>query len=184
MLTKDPELIHALSLAKTLTMPEVLFLAEYLEKKRPKRILEFGTQYGCSAFAFKKISDRFDLGIEVHSWDIHDQRKPELKDAFTFHCENFMNINFMIQDDDVLFLDAHDYRLTSYLMHNCIDCKRDFMCHDVSSDSFDIRRREWELPLLGELIHPAVWTEDHYENKDLTVDKLVDKFGVAIVRHK
>lgn len=183
MLTKDPELIHALSLAKTLTMPEVLFLAEYLEKKRPKRILEFGTQYGCSAFAFKKISDRFDLGIEVHSWDIHDQRKPELKDAFTFHNEAFDYL-FRIEKDDVLFLDAHDFNLTRNLMLHCLEGKNDFMCHDMSSDSFDIRRREWELPLLGELIHPAVWTEDHYENKDLTVDKLVDKFGVAIVRHK
>lgn len=199
----NSDLGRILGMAKTLSKEECRQIYNYMQEHKPKVILEFGVQYGCSTAVFLHISEWLGLDIELHSWDIVDCIKTECvdRDKFSFHSQDVTGKENRIIEEynpDMIFLDAHPYAITKGLMESCLVNKVDFLCHDVSPAIFERARErthgftnkspetmaEWELYLLGELISPTLLTEDVFENELLKVKCYRDRFGLAVVEIK
>jgi len=197
------DLPYVLKQAKTLSKEECRAIYNYFEEYKPKRILEFGTQYGCSTRVFIEISKWFGLDAEVHSWDINCQIRKDCVDrnSFTFHQEDITGKEKHIIDTfrpDLVFLDAHPYELTKNLMTVCIEKDINFMCHDVSVEIYERSKlrsnnftnknpsngTEWELYLLKELISKDIINRDFFENDKIIVECVRDRFGLAIIKTK
>ena len=197
------KLPYILSMAKTLSKEECKQIYIYMEKHKPKKILEFGVQFGCSTAVFLQISKWLGLDIELHSWDIIDIVKSDCvsKKDFIFHKEDITgreDQTIVKYNPDMVFLDAHPYYLTKGLMHSCLDRKIDFLCHDVGlqvfnrakirsnnfKDKSNSNMAEWELYLMSELIDKSLLKEDFFENEICKVICCRDRFGIAIVEFK
>jgi len=191
---------NILSQAKTLSKKECLAIFNYMEKRKPVNILEFGTQYGCSTRAFLEIANWIGYKINLHSWDISDQVRCVNKKDFKLHIGDLTGREETIlkHAPNLVFLDAHPYALTKNIMKICLRDKIDFMCHDVSMDIYERAKQrssdftnkspqtkaEWELYILQELISKDILAKDFFENDILTVNCVRDRFGLAIIEHK
>lgn len=199
----DSNSSEILAMAKTLSKEECRQIYYYMGKRKPKKILEFGVQYGCSTAVFLKISEWLGLDIELHSWDILDlvKKKCVNKKDFHFHVDDITGREDKVMSEynpDLIFLDAHPYHLTKRLMEYCINNKVDFMCHDVSDDIFERAKKrskgftdfssstmaEWESYLLAKLIDPSILKNDFFENEICTVSCYRDRFGLAVTEFK
>lgn len=199
----NSRLPNILSMAKTLSKEECGHIYNYMNKYKPSVVLEFGTQFGCSTAVFLQISEWLNLDIDLHSWDIVDQIKPQCVDKlkFKFHkCDITGNEEEIITRyvPDMVFLDAHPYAITKGLMKSCLKHKIDFLCHDISLPIFERAKErsngftntdpstlaEWELYLLGELISPSLLEDDSFEDNNVSVNCYRDKFGLAIIEVK
>lgn len=172
---------------KTLTKKELGLVYEYMKRKKPEKILDIGTQTGCSAIAFSEISNALDLEAEVHSWDVLDCRYSAFVFLYNFHQEDLTGIVSKTLEKyapDFVYLDAHPFWLTFNFIDRCLYQKIDFLLHDISLDHFDLLKDRWELPLLGALVSPKIWTQDVYEDDRVKVTCCRDRFGVAIVEVK
>jgi len=190
-----------LGMVKTLSKEECRQIYNYMEEYRPKKILEFGVQYGCSTAVFLKISTWLGLDIELHSWDIVDVIKKECVDKkhFNFHLADITGHEDEIiskYNPDMVFLDAHPYHMTKALMLSCVKNKVNFLTHDVSRDLYDelrIRSNDfkmlqtygaWELYILAELFSPILIDEDCFEDSKVQIRCYRDKYGLSIVKIK
>lgn len=192
-----------LSKAKTIDKKECKEIYNYFVRKKPKRIFEFGVQYGCSTRFFLELSEFLKLPLELHSFDISNNVKyadPEkfklhIKDITTNVDETFNELGY----PDLVFLDAHPYKITKNLMNKCLNERIDFMAHDVSQKIGRIRASkrtnnftnfsidtgaEWELYTLCELISKDLWNNDNYMSNDLQVKIITGRYGLGIVEHK
>ncbi len=187
--------------AKTISKEECRAVYDYMNECRPKTILEFGTQYGCSTCMFICLAKWLKTDIKLHSWDILDQVKGICinKNHFMLHIEDITGKEeevFQRYKPDMLFLDAHPYILTRNLVKICLRDKIDFMCHDVSLAIINALKARsnnfkdttiygaWEPYVLSELIDKKILTDDYYENDQVVVKCIRDKYGLAIVRNK
>lgn len=181
------ELPKVLSKAKTLSKKECKAVYNYMERIRPKRMIELGTHFGCSTLAFRLMSDWLDLNMEIHSSDIVDCVSVIPKTSFEFHLEDLtgrMKDTIYKYSPDFVFLDVHSFFLVLETMQECLMNKVDMLLHDVSFEHLDIKKRAWELPLLGELISSILWNKDLYEDDKLQVTCVRDRLGLAIVEMK
>jgi len=184
--------------AKTLSKEECRAIYNYMKEYKPKVILEFGTQFGCSTRVFLELANWLGRKVELHSWDIVDQIKPICvdKNSFTFHKEDMSGREEEIvakYNPDMLFLDAHPYSLTKNLMQVCLKHKINFLTHDVAlklyeslqtrSDNFKNLKAygAWELYILAELFGDTLLTEDHYEDEKVQIDFTRDLWGLSII---
>jgi len=194
----DSALPKILQKAKTLSKRECQAVYEYIDQNRPKTILEFGVQFGCSTRVFIEIAKWLNYKINLHSWDIIDIVNCADKRDFTMHVENITNKenSILVHNPDLIFLDAHPYILTKNLIVICLKNKINFMCHDVSfaniatlkksSDSFKNKKAygAWESYVLSELVSPKILTDDCYEDDKVIVKCIRDLHGLAIVQNK
>jgi len=189
--------------ARTLVKEECREIYSYMSSLRPKTILEFGVQYGCSSRVFLEIGKWIGSEVVLHSWDIVDAVRKDCisKDDFYFHIENISGKEKGLFDKyapDLLFLDAHPYRMTKSLIQECLSRKIDFMTHDVEYFVFDRAKKQsknftdfgvyvdWELYILGELISTDLYIKDYYEN-ELLIAKCFRGHGgggLSIIRFK
>jgi len=192
----------ALKVNRSLSKEECRHIFSYMQERKPKMMLEFGVQNGCSTRAFVEMAKWAKLNMTLHSWDIMDVLKCIGKNEFNFHLGDITGKERAVFDEynpDFVFLDAHPYQLTKNIIEICLERKIDFMCHDVvypvglqrtceRTNGFSDLRVEtnanWELFLLGTLIHTQLWHEDYYENNELEVKCLREHNGLAIVRFK
>jgi len=203
-LYENSDLPSVLKEAKTLSMNECEEIYNYMEKNRPKVILEFGTQFGCSTRVFLEIAKWLEYEVQLHSWDIVNVVKPKCVNQkdFSLHIEDITHKTTKIinrHNPDLVFLDAHPYKLTKNLMDECLNRKITFMAHDIGfevgkkraavrSDNFtnfsNDTKTEWELYLLCNLISEDLWEKDYYEDENMTVKCTRDRYGLAIVEFK
>lgn len=189
--------------ARSLIKEDCREIFQYIDENRPKTMLEFGVQYGCSSRVFIEIGKWFDYKIDLHSWDIVDKVKPECinKNDFHLHIKDVTGKEKLVFDTynpDLVFLDAHPYQLTKALMQECLGRKIDFMCHDVDLSVFKRAEKQsnnftnfmiytdWELYVLGELISKDIYTNDNFDN-DFVLVKCVRNNGgggLAIIKNK
>jgi len=184
---------------KTISKVEARAIFSYMKENRPIRIMEFGVRYGCSTAAFKEMSKWIGYGIILDSWDLVDKVKYQDKKTFSLHLEDISGRECEILDQykpDMVFLDAHPYKLTKNLMQGCLDKKIDFMAHDISLPLLERVRKEsngfknkdvytpWEAYLIGELISEDLWSKDTFENGDISAVCTRDLYGLIVVKHK
>lgn len=196
-------LASVLSKAKTLSKDECQALYMYMDKQRPKNIIEFGTQFGCSTRAFIEISKWLKYNIDLHSWDIRDSIRKDCVDKkdFTFHLEDMTGREseiFNTYKPDFVFLDAHAYTLTRTLMVECLRRKINFAAHDTYLPALDEVRKltnnfkdhskyvNWEVFLLGDLISKDLWRINDFENDFVIVKstRMDGGYGMTIVEVK
>ncbi|MFA7220036.1 MAG: hypothetical protein WC119_06045 [Synergistaceae bacterium] len=195
------DLPRVLGMAKTLSKEECRQIYNYMKEYSPKKILEFGVQFGCSTAVFLRISEWLGLNIELHSWDILDVVKKECvnRNDFHFHKEDISGREEEIiasYNPDMVFLDAHPYHLTKALMLSCLKHKVNFMTHDVAKDLYsDLRKRsdgfknldaygQWELYIMTELFSDTLAVNDHFENDQVDITCYRDKYGLSIIKIK
>jgi hypothetical protein len=176
---------RVLKQARTLVKEECREIFSHMSSCKPHTILEFGVQYGCSSRVFVEMAKWLDLKMELNSWDVVDAVKKDCisKTDFKLHIEDVTGKEKEVFDrysPDLVFLDAHPYRLTKSIMQECLSRKIDFMTHDVEQFVFDRAKKQsknftdfsvyvdWELYILGELISKDLYTKDYYENDLLT----------------
>lgn len=196
--SKLPEI---LKMAKTLSKEECRQIYLYMEEYKPKVVLEFGVQFGCSTAVFLQISKWLDLDIELHSWDIVDVVKSSCvnKKDFSFHVEDITGKEeetLLKYQPDMIFLDAHPYHMTKALMKACVKHKINFLTHDVNKRLYDglearsgnFKRLEtygaWELYVLAELFSPVLIEEDYFENDEVEIRCYRDIWGLCVVKVK
>lgn len=190
-----------LGMAKTLSKEECRQIYNYMEEYRPKVVLEFGVQFGCSTAVFLQISKWLELDIELHSWDIVDVIKKACvsKNDFVFHQEDITGHEeeIIVQyNPDMVFLDAHPYYMTKALMTACVKNKINFLTHDVVKNLYDelkIRSDnfqkldtcgQWELYILAELFSPTLIDMDYFEDDKVEIRCYRDKYGLSIIKVK
>ena len=192
-----------LAQARTLCKEECREIFKYMDIKRPKTIMEFGVQYGCSSRVFVEMGNWFGYKVNLHSWDIADQVRESCisKLDFNLHIMNVTGSESEVIEKyapDLIFLDAHPYKMTKSLMSECLSRKIDFMCHDVELELLERARKQsknfidfnvyvdWELYILGQLISKSLFDEDHYENDEIVVDCIRGNNGggLAIIQNK
>lgn len=195
------KLPYVLKQAKTLSKEECRAIYEYMKEYRPKTILEFGVQYGCSTGVFVEISKWLDLKIDLHSWDIIDAIKKDCvnKKDFTFHKEDISGNEDRILEKykpDMIFLDAHPYSMTKKLMQSCLNRKINFLAHDVALRLYNVLKKgsnnfadksfygAWELYILAELFSQNLLDNDTYESEKVSITCVRDQWGLAIVKVK
>jgi hypothetical protein len=200
ILFNESDLPWVLKQAKTLSKNECFEIFEYMQRYKPINIIEFGVQYGCSTSVFLEIAKWMNHKIVLNSWDIRDSVKCADKKEFKLHIEDITGREEVILDyaPDLVFLDAHPYVLTKNIVQICLREKIDFMCHDVSVDIYNRAKQrsnnftnhspltmaEWELYVLCELINEDLVSKNFFENENLTVRCIRDKYGLAIIQHK
>ena len=194
----ESELPFVLSQAKTISKEECRAIYDYMKEYKPKTILEFGVQYGCSTRVFLEIAKWLDMDIDLHSWDIVDEIKKVCvrKSDFTFHKQDISGKEeetILEYKPDMVFLDAHPYYLTKELMQVCLKHKINFLTHDVATGLYEVLRERsnnfknlnaygaWELYILMELFSDKLLTEDHYEDDKVKIDCIRDKWGLSVV---
>lgn len=184
--------------AKTISKKECESIYYYMKKYKPVNILEFGTQYGCSTRAFLEMAKWIGYKINLHSWDILDSVRCVDKNEFCFHLEDISKKEELLLDykPNLVFLDAHPYYMTKNIMQICLREKINFICHDVSDDVYNTTKERsknfsnlscyaaWESYILQELIYKDILSVTSYENNFLFVDFTIDRYGIAIIRHK
>ena len=185
--------------AKTLSKMECCAIFNYMKKNKPKTILEFGVQYGCSSRLFVDSAKFIGYNLNLHSWDVIKAHKLIDKKEFYFHKEDITGKEketFKKYVPDLVFLDAHVYALTKNLIELCLKKKVNFMAHDTellavckrrSKDFTNFSNKtnaQWEPYLLGKLIHKDLWSKDVYENDKVLVRLIRDKYGLGIIEHK
>lgn len=190
---------EVISKVKTLSKGELNFVYKYFEKNKPKSMLEFGVQKGCSTYCFLKLAEYFEYDMSLHCWDIRDSIIYPDRSKFSLHIEDVSEkaqdiINYY--EPDFIFLDAHPYYLTKNFMEECLSKKINFMCHDVALNLIERCRKEsnnftkkeayttWEAYLIGELIDKSLWEKDFFENDKFTAICNRDKYGIFILEHK
>jgi len=195
----NSQLPRILKKAKTVSKEEVRGIFEYFQENRPKVLLEFGVQYGCSTRVFYDIAKYLEIDLEIHSWDIEDKVKFMDKKDFTLHVEDVTGKEeglFEKYNPDLLFLDAHPYILTRNLVKLALENEVNFMTHDISMNVYEALKRAsnnfqnkkvyaaWELYVLEEIFGSEVVTEDVYEDDDVRIEFIRDKFGLCILYNK
>lgn len=187
--------------AKTLSKEECRSIYEYMKKNTPKTMLEFGVQYGCSTRVFLEISKWLGLDLDLHSWDIVDaiQSKCVNRKQFTFHRRNVTGKEEKVIaqfNPDLIFLDAHPYKMTKSMMECCLKHKVNFMAHDVSIKIYEALGRRsnnfkkkntygaWELYVLVELFGKSLLENDSYEDDKVKISFNRDEWGLAVVEVK
>lgn len=189
--------------ARTLVKEECREIFQYMDGCRPNTILEFGVQYGCSSRVFVEMAKWLDYNVNLNSWDIIDAVRSDCisKKDFKLHIEDVTGRESQIFDKyvpDLVFLDAHPYKLTKALIQECIKRKIDFMTHDVEPSIFERARKksknftdltvyvDWELYILGELISKTLYDSDFYENNNLIVKCIRGNGGggLSVVKFK
>lgn len=195
---KKSKMADILKKAKTLSAVECRAVFKYMKTYKPKTILEFGVQYGCSTRMFIEIAKSLGYKLNLHSWDIEEGYRFVKSNQFTFHKEDITGREKKIIEEykpNLIFLDAHPYNLTKNLMELCVDKKINFMAHDISllercrkqTGGFKNKKvvqTPWEAYLIGKVIDESLWTKDLFENDKLIARCIRDKFGLAIVEHK
>ena len=194
-----PETINK---SKTVSKEECKNIYEYLKECNPKKILEFGTGAGISCTAFLTMSKWLNIELDFHTWDVKRPKKLMQyadRTKFVFHGDDVTGRETNVLDEhkpDLIFLDAHAYRLLNNIVSLCLERKINFMMHDVSdgnlqtikASSGDFKNKDtygaWEPYVFGNLISEDIWTSDYYENDLLTVNCIRDLYGLAIVRFK
>lgn len=197
----NSKLASVLKKAKTLSKEECRAIYSYMETHRPKTILEFGVQFGCSTRAFLEMSEWLGLDINLHSWDIVDVIKKACvqRDQFTFHKEDITGKEeevILKHKPDMIFLDAHPYYMTKALMQVCLKHKINFLTHDVAYRLYEALGKRsqnfqnkdeygaWELYILAELFSQNLLTDDSYEDDRVRITCIRDEWGLAIVEVK
>ena len=191
-----------LKVNRSLSKEECRCIYNYMNKKKPEVMFEFGVQNGCSTKSFVEMAKWANIEFNLHSWDIADELKCIGKNEFSFHLEDITGKEESIFDKyqpNFVFLDAHPYELTRNIMKICLKRKIDFMAHDVAY-SIGLQRTcertngftdlavktnaNWELYLLGILISTKLWHDDHYEDDVLEVECIRDSCGIAIIKFR
>jgi len=197
----NSKLPKVLSMAKTLSKEECRQIYIYMEEYKPKKVLEFGVQFGCSTAVFLEISKWLGLDIELHSWDIIDVVKSECvsKGDFSFHQDDITGSEEEIilkYKPDMIFLDAHPYHMTKALMLACVKHKVNFLTHDVNKSLYDGLKKTsdnfkklntygaWELYILAEVFSPILIDEDYFENDKVQIACYRDIWGLSIIKVK
>ena len=191
-----------LKVNRSLSKVECEHIYNYFKKYKPQVMFEFGVQNGCSTRAFMEIAKWCGYKLSLHSWDIVDELKCIDKKHFNFHLEDITDreeIKFDKYTPDLVYLDAHPYKLTRNIMEICLKRKINFMCHDVDfriglerscqrtkgfSDLSVKTNANWELYLLGVLISTKLWREDSYKDDNVKVQCIRDYCGLGIVKHR
>jgi hypothetical protein len=196
---QDNEIAKMTDVVKTLSFAESSFIFKYIEKHKPKVILEFGTQHAVSTRIFYEICKSFGYEPTIHCFDIVDEIKYISKDKIIFHQEDITGIELAVINEltpDLIFLDAHPYELTSNLVDICLAQKINFMAHDVSleiherarvqSDNFQNKSKytNWELFILMEKINNDLDKLNHYSNEEMAINIIRDRFGLAVIEFK
>jgi len=187
--------------AKTLSKEECRAIFCYMEENRPKTMLEFGTQFGCSTGVFVQFSKWLGLDVRIHSWDIRDQVNKICVDRkdFTLHIEDVTGREektIIKYCPDMVFLDAHPYCMTKALMLACLKHKINYLTHDVAINLYEdlkIRSKNftklntygaWELYILTEIFSNSLLVEKRYEDDRAIVEIIRDKYGLSIIKVK
>ena len=162
--------------AKTLSKEECRAIYGYLERKRPKVFLEFGTQWGCSAAMFLKMFKWLGLDVEFHTWDVLGAIK--FIDKRHFHLEDVTGKEAEIikqYKPDFIFIDCHSYELIGNLIPLCLAQKIDFACHDVGSEAITRSEIFWEYYWLIKLLEG---------NNNVITTCVKDRYGICVVEYK
>jgi len=188
-----------IKMAKTLSKEECRAVYGYMQQKKPQVILEFGVQYGCSTAVFIEMAKWLDIKLQLHSWDLADLVKCSDRKEFKLHIEDVTGKEeetILKYRPNMIFLDAHPYRLTKKLMLLCLKYKIDFLTHDVAVDIYkelgertnNFQNKEeygaWELYILRELFGDKVVTDNEFENEQVRIKMVRDKYGLSIVEVK
>ena len=192
-------LSQMLSKAKTLSKEECRLLFEYVSRKKPRTILEFGTQYGCSTKVFLEIAKWLGIPLILHSWDIIDVVKEVSKRDFIFHLENVTGRELPIIEEyqpDFVFLDGISFELAKNMMNICLSKKIDFMLHSITRALYERVRIAsnnftffdmyvpWESYLLVKLAGLDMLDKDFFENSEFKITCRKELYGVCIVEMK
>jgi len=200
-LYEKSNLENVLALAKTLVKEECGAVYEYMAKKRPTRMMEMGVQFGCSSRVFLEIAKWLSIDLKLDSFDIQDRDRSDCVDRreFNLHIENIEGRELEVIErlkPDVIYFDAHVYKMTRRMMEICVEKKIDFMAHDVSIALYEsVRDRTngfkdkdtyapWELPVMEELLGKEVVDSDFIDRTDYSIKFVRSKWGVAILSHK
>lgn len=109
---KKEDLILLSDQASGMTILELLSLMDFVQKEKPKRILEIGTKHGRTTINLAKFSP---IDAKIYSVDIKMLPKNEIKDLpeynkIEFFEGNTLNFNFKKQglnNFDLIFVDAN-----------------------------------------------------------------------------
>jgi hypothetical protein len=188
---------------KTLSKRECEEIFYYFDQHRPQTMIELGTQYGCSTKIFVEIANFFGYKLNMHAFDIRDRIRSSIVDRneFHLHIEDITDKELETLDlysPDLVFLDAHPYKLTKNMVNACLRKQINFMCHDISLDVHEKARQQsnnftnfdiyvaWELYVIAKIISDKFLTEDYYEDKERKIiGKCTrDKYGLFVLTHE
>lgn len=183
---------------KTISRREADLLYDVIETVQPKRIIEFGTQRGCSARIMWEVCRFLDLSTQIITYDLADEVRREILGCTDVECRRgdlTYNVSALFDTErpDIVYLDAHARRLVFHVIAASSERRIPLVCHDVSPRLYrenavrgwanDLCHWEmWHLVyVLGLPIEEVDSQEREFAIAGGTARVLADRFGLAVI---
>lgn len=157
---------------------------DFLDKKRPSRILEIGTAMGGFTIFLKIVCDELGLDIPIRSYDIHGRQSYEtmigmgidvrVQDIFTEGYQDVIQdaLDFIQDDGPTLVLCDGGHKISEFnLLSKFIKSGDYIMAHDYASDE----------EYFNNHVNGVLW--NWHEIKDSDIQTSVDEYKLKPFMH-